>query len=83
MILLIQPPQWIPTTPHLAVPLLLGQLKAAGIDAEAFDMNIKFYNRILNKSTAKKAKEEAKIILSSLEKAAPLEKRQKHSVISK
>ena len=68
MILLIQPPQWIPTTPHLAVPLLLGQLKAAGIDAEAFDMNIKFYNRILNKSTAKKAKEEAKIILSSLEK---------------
>lgn len=68
MILLIQPPQWIPTTPHLAVPLLLGQLKAAGIAAEAFDMNIKLYNRILNKTIAEKAAKRAKSILFELER---------------
>ena len=31
-ILLIQPPQWYPVSPYLAVPLLAGQLKKAGFD---------------------------------------------------
>ena len=46
-ILLIQPPQWSPITPHLAVPLLSAQLKAAGFRARAEDLNIKFFNKIL------------------------------------
>ena len=31
-ILLIQPPQWYPVSPYLAVPLLVGQLKQAGFN---------------------------------------------------
>ncbi len=46
-ILLIQPPQWYPITPHLAVPLLAGQLKAAGFQTDIADLNVRFYNRIL------------------------------------
>ncbi len=46
-ILLIQPPQWYPITPHLAVPLLAGQLKAAGFRTDIADLNVRFYNRIL------------------------------------
>ena len=46
-ILLIQPPQWYPITPHLAVPLLAAQLKAAGFFTEIIDLNVRFYNRIL------------------------------------
>lgn len=48
-ILLIQPPQWYPVSPYLAVPLLAGQLKAEGFDVKACDLNIKFYNHILTK----------------------------------
>lgn len=65
-IILIQPPQWYPITPHLAVPLLTGQLKSAGFDATAFDMNVKFFNRILKSEKAKEAEEKAKAILMSL-----------------
>ena len=48
-ILLIQPPQWYPVSPYLAVPLLAGQLKAAGFEVRACDLNIKFYNYLLTK----------------------------------
>ena len=48
-ILLIFPPQWTPLSPHFALPSLLGQLKNAGYDAKALDLNIDFYNKILTK----------------------------------
>ncbi len=49
-ILLIQPPQWYPVSPYLAVPLLSGQLKSAGFDVKTCDLNAKFYNHILTKN---------------------------------
>lgn len=48
--LLLFPPQWSPISPHFAVPILTGQLKTAGFDVEAVDLNIDFYNNVLNKS---------------------------------
>lgn len=45
--LLLFPPQWTPIAPHFALPSLLGQLKANGYEAEAQDLNIDFYNKIL------------------------------------
>ena len=48
-ILLIQPPQWCPSSPYLAVPLLTGQLKREGFDAKAYDLNIEFFNYLLTK----------------------------------
>jgi len=45
--LLLFPPQWTPIAPHFALPSLLGQLKAKGFEAQAMDLNIDFYNKIL------------------------------------
>ncbi len=66
--LLIQPPQWYPVSPHLAVPLLSGQLKRAGFHVRAFDMSAEFYNRLLTLSAVKKACDDAAAMLPSLEK---------------
>ena len=46
--LLIFPPQWIPTNPYYSIPILSGQLKNAGFEADALDLNIDFYDTILN-----------------------------------
>lgn len=46
--LLIFVPQWTPSSPHFALPSLLGQLKANGFTAEGLDLNIDFYNKILD-----------------------------------
>lgn len=48
-ILLIQPPQWCPASPYLAVPLLSGGLKREGFDVKAYDLNIEFFNYLLTK----------------------------------
>lgn len=66
-ILLVQPPQWYPVSPHLAVPLLTAQLKRAGFDAKALDLNVKFYNRILSNSHLAATDEKSRRILSDLE----------------
>ena len=46
--LLIFPPQWTPVSPHFAVPSLLGQLKSEGYNASVLDLNIEFYDSLLN-----------------------------------
>ena len=66
-ILLIQPPQWYPVSPYLAVPLLTGQLKAAGFDAKACDLNAQFYNYILTCEYTKHCDETAREILHKYE----------------
>lgn len=48
--ILIFPPVWHPVAPHLAIPTLMGQLIKEGIDVEALDLNVEFYNDILKKS---------------------------------
>lgn len=65
-VLLIQPPQWYPVSPHLAVPLLIGQIKRAGFDVKAVDLNVKFFNYVLRNEHLKKADKEAKEILENL-----------------
>ena len=63
-ILLIQPPQWYPVSPHLAVPLLKGQLNNAGFDVRAFDLNVEFFNHLLTKEMAEKCDVKAREILA-------------------
>lgn len=48
-IFLIQPPQWCPSSPFLAVPLLTGQLKRAGFDVRAYDLNVEFFEYLLRR----------------------------------
>lgn len=49
-VLLLFPPQWSPISPHFGIPSLIGQLKREGCDAEGIDLNIDFYNEILDES---------------------------------
>ena len=49
--LLIFPPQWTPVSPHFAVPSLVGQLKAEGFNVSAMDLNIDFFESILNRKS--------------------------------
>lgn len=65
-ILLIQPPQWYPVSPYLAVPLLAGQLKNAGFSVKACDLNAMFYNHILSKKHLSECDEEARKTLTEL-----------------
>ncbi len=45
--LLIMPPQWYPMNPYLSLAQLIGQLKANGYGAKAWDINIDFFNDTL------------------------------------
>ncbi len=47
--LLIFPPQWMPVSPHFALPTLLGQFQGTAYEASVLDLNIDFYNKILQK----------------------------------
>lgn len=58
-ILLLFPPQWMPTSPHFAIPTLLGQFEASEYKAHAWDLNIDFYNHILTKEYLEGAIEKA------------------------
>ena len=66
-ILMVQPPQWYPITPHSAVPLLRAQLNAAGFQTEIIDLNVKFFNRILTSKTLREADIAARRDLRELE----------------
>ncbi len=65
-ILLIQPPQWYPITPHLAVPLLAAQLKKAGFETDIADWNVRLFNRILTSAYLTAADEAARRDLAAL-----------------
>ena len=60
--LLIFPPQWMPVSPHFALPTLLGQFEDTGYEASVMDLNIDFYNKILTKNYVEKSLEMAKKI---------------------
>ena len=69
--LLIYPPQWIPTSPYLSVPLLAGQLRAAGYAVDTLDLNVRFFHRILNKTHLTACLARAKEIYASLKRTLP------------
>ena len=52
--LLIFPPQWIPMCPHYAISSLIAQLKHHGFESLTLDLNIEFFNDILNKEYLEK-----------------------------
>lgn len=65
-ILLILPPEWIPSNPYLSPALLKAQLIKAGFDAHTLDLNIKFFNRILTRDHTKRMIEKGLAELSFL-----------------
>ena len=57
--LFIIPPQWYPMNPYLSAAQLIGQFRAKGLEAEALDLNIQFFNDILKKDKVISAAAEA------------------------
>ena len=55
--LLIFPPQWMPVSPHFALPTLLGQFEGSGYEASVLDLNVDFYNKLLTKEHVLKSLE--------------------------
>src|SRR5659263_307903 len=47
---LIFPPQWIPTQPYLSLPTLAAYLRANNCDVQQIDVNVSFYDHLLNKN---------------------------------
>ena len=70
-LLLIFPPQWTPISPHYALPSLIGQLKANGFSAQAFDLNIEFFNDILTKDNIEKSVQTTKLKYEKFKKKIP------------
>ena len=64
--LLIFPPQWMPVSPHFALPTLLGQFKGTEFEASVLDLNIDFYNKILQKEYVQESLETAIKLRSTL-----------------
>ncbi len=65
-VLLTFPPFCFINTPYPSVPVLLGQLKAAGIDAKGVDFNLEFFKEKLNPEGIKDAMDKAEKFVESL-----------------
>ncbi len=64
--LFLFPPQWMPVSPHFALPTLLGQFEGTPYDVEAMDLNIDFYNKILKKKYVTNSLKKAKSLMPKL-----------------
>ncbi|WP_405914607.1 B12-binding domain-containing radical SAM protein [Streptomyces sp. NBC_00728] len=56
---LVNPPLWNAYAPHLAVPLLLGDLRARGHEATAYDLSIECIDWMLSAATLQELREKA------------------------
>ncbi len=54
------PPQWYPMNPYLSAAQLIGQFQAHGLEAEARDFNIEFFNDILKRERVRESFNAAK-----------------------
>ncbi len=68
--LLISPPMFQPTGPYLAIPALMAQLEQAGFEVEALDLNIEFYNEVLQKTYLEKSIKKVEEIEEKIQKEA-------------
>ena len=49
-VMLIFPPEWVPTAPYLALPSLAAVLRQNGIDTVLKDINVEMYDHIFTLS---------------------------------
>lgn len=66
-ILMLFPPQWTPVAPSIGIPILNAQLKQAGFNTKIYDLNIEFFNDILNKDFLSKMLKKSELLLPELE----------------
>lgn len=49
-VLLLFPPHWVPTMPHLALPTLTAYLRDHGVETVQRDLNVEFFDQVLSRS---------------------------------
>ncbi len=54
-ILYLFPPQWMPISPHFALPSLMGQFEGSEYSVSAMDLNLDFYNEVLTENFVSKS----------------------------
>lgn len=64
--LFLFPPQWMPVSPHFAIPTLMGQFEGTPHEAEAMDLNVDFYNKLLTKEYVSDSLAKARKMLPDL-----------------
>ena len=71
-VLFLYPPQWMPISPHYAIPSLMGQFEGSEHNVCAMDINLDFYCEILTKKNIqdalKKARELEKTLFDEISK---------------
>ena len=46
-LLYLYSPQWMPISPHFAIPSLMGQFEGTNHNADVIDVNLEFYCKVL------------------------------------
>jgi hypothetical protein len=72
-IALIYPPSCDPTAPYLAVPMLTGFLRAAGVEVLPIDANVEAYDRLLRAPPLARARDRLERRLARLERRPSLD----------
>ena len=54
-VMLLFPPHWTPTMPHLALPTLTAYLRAQGIEVIQRDLNLEVFDQILTRAYLRRA----------------------------
>ena len=54
-VVLLFPPHWTPTMPHLALPTLTAYLRAQGIEVIQRDLNLEEFDQVLTRAYLKRA----------------------------
>ena len=49
-VLLVFPPHWLPTMPHLALPMLTAHLRASGVQVVQRDLNLELFDTVLTQA---------------------------------
>jgi radical SAM superfamily enzyme YgiQ (UPF0313 family) len=64
--LLVFPPQWVFVAPSVGIPSLIGYINSQNHEAKALDLNIEFFNHVLQPSILENSMKKAKTILPVL-----------------
>lgn len=65
-ILMLFAPQWTPVAPSIGIPLLKAQLQKAGYDVKVCDLNIEFFNDVLQEPFLRKMLKKSQELLPEL-----------------
>ena len=74
-VMLLFPPNWTPTMPHLALPTLTAYLRANGIEVIQRDLNLEVFDEILTREYLEASVEKLKVIFGAKADKPPTDRK--------